>query len=353
MQIKTILLTGGAGYIGSHTAISLINAGFLVIILDNLCNSKIGVISKIERIVKNKVTFINGDIRDRIKIKLILSQYSIDAVIHYAGLKAAGESLTNPLDYFGTNVAGTIILLEEMKKANVKKLVFSSSAAVYGDAVKMPITEDSPLRASNPYGRSKVIIEELLHDLYFSDPTWKIVILRYFNPVGAHRSGLIGEDALTAPTNLMPLIAKTAAGQNERLFIFGNDYPTADGFAIRDYIHIEDLIDGHIAAINYLDKVTGIKTLNLGTGKGCSVLNLIKTFERICHRNIPYKVVNRRPGDSAISYANPLLAKSTLGWEAKLGLDQMCEDAWRWYQHQNSSLSIKPIRIEANEKDFG
>ena len=333
MPNKAILITGGSGYIGSHTATCLIKAGIPVIILDNLSNSKKSVIDKIELITHSRVEFIQGDIRDRDLLRSLFKKYSIDSVIHFAGLKAVGESVSMPLEYFENNVSGSIVLFEEMAAANVKKLVFSSSATVYGDAKTMPISEDFPLQVLNPYGRSKLMVEDVLRDLYRADPQWRVALLRYFNPVGADESGLIGEDPNGTPNNLMPFIAQVVAGRQKELLIFGDDYPTKDGTGVRDYIHVQDLAEGHLAALNYLEHEPGLIAVNLGTGRGYSVFEMIEAFENASGKKVPYKVVNRRPGDIAICYADPELAKKLLGWEAKLGIARMCQDAWRWQQN--------------------
>lgn len=327
---NAILITGGAGFIGSHTCVCLLQSGVQVIVLDNFCNSNRAMVSKIEEISKKSLTLIEGDVRDRHLLQSIFKKYSIEAVIHFAGLKAVGESVAMPLEYFDNNVMGSLILLEEMAKAGVKSIVFSSSATVYGDAASMPISEDFPLHTLNPYGRSKLMIEDILRDVFQSDPTWRIALLRYFNPVGAHHSGFIGEDPNGTPNNLAPFIAQVAAGKLSELLIFGDDYPTRDGTGVRDYIHVEDLALGHLAALKYLENHGGLIAMNLGTGKGYSVFEMIAAFERASAKKIPYKVVSRRDGDIAECYADPSLAKQLMGWEAKLGLDRMCEDAWRW-----------------------
>lgn len=338
MSMKTILITGGSGYIGSHTVISLLQAGMSVIVLDNLCNSKKEVVDKIEFITKKSIFFIVGDIRDRTLLKTIFKDHSIDAVIHFAGLKAVGESNQKPLEYFDNNVGGSLILFEEMAKANVKKLVFSSSATVYGDAKTMPISEDFPLQTLNPYGRSKLMVEDILRDVYHSDSGWRIVLLRYFNPVGAHESGLIGEDPAGPPNNLMPFVAQVVSGQQKELLVFGDDYPTKDGTGVRDYIHVQDLAEGHLAALQYLEREPGLIAVNLGTGRGYSVFEMIEAFEKAAGKKVPYKVVARRPGDIAVCYADPSLAKKIFAWGAKLEIDRMCQDAWRW---QKNSANAK------------
>ena len=327
---STILVTGGAGYIGSHTVIQLIEAGFQVVILDNLCNSKREVIRRIETICGVRPEFIMGDVRDRELLRSVFNHHRVDAVIHFAGLKAVGESVAKPLSYYDNNVTGSIVLCEEMALAGVKTFVFSSSATVYGDPECVPITESSRLNATNPYGQSKLMVEEILRDLSHSDPTWRIALLRYFNPVGAHVSGLIGEDPSGIPNNLVPFIAQVAVGKRSHLNVFGNNYPTPDGTGIRDYIHVDDLARGHLAALHALNQQPGVLTVNLGTGRGYSVLEMIRAFQKASGKPIPYEVVERRPGDIATCYADPTLAKSLLGWQADLDMDRMCADTWRW-----------------------
>jgi UDP-glucose 4-epimerase len=331
---QTILVTGGAGYIGSHTVVQLIEAGYQVVILDNLCNSKAEVINRIETITGTRPRFVHGDIRDRTCLRQLFAEHAIASVIHFAGLKAVGESVAEPLTYYDNNVAGSLVLFEEMARANVKTLVFSSSATVYGDPASVPITEDFPLQATNPYGQSKLMIELILRDLHKADPAWRMALLRYFNPVGAHESGLIGEDPNGIPNNLMPFVAQVAVGRRDRLQVFGNDYPTPDGTGVRDYIHVDDLASGHLAALNALDKAPALITVNLGTGQGYSVLDMIAAFEAASGKRIPYDIVARRPGDIAACYADPALAKRQLGWQAEHGIDRMCADTWRW-QLQN------------------
>ena len=326
-------MTGGAGYIGSHAVVQLLDAGHQVVTLDNLCNSKREVISRIETITGCRPEFIVGDIRDRDALRSLFGVHQIDAVIHFAGLKAVGESVAKPLKYYENNVSGSIVLLEEMARAGVKTLVFSSSATVYGDpatsVTNTPIREDFPLGATNPYGQSKLMVEAILADLYRADPSWAIARLRYFNPVGAHESGLIGEDPSGIPNNLMPFVAQVAVGKRPKLQVFGNDYPTPDGTGVRDYIHVDDLATGHLAALNAL-KDPGLVTVNLGTGRGYSVLEMIEAFEAASGKKVPYDIVARRPGDIAACYADPSLAKELLGWEAQHDIDRMCADAWRW-----------------------
>lgn len=330
MKSQSILVTGGAGYIGSHTVVQLLGAGARVIVLDNLCNSKREVINRIEKITGRRPEFVVGDVRDRSLLRSVFNNHKIDSVIHFAGLKAVGESVQKPLEYYDNNVTGSLVLFEEMGRAGVKSLVFSSSATVYGDPASVPITEDFPLKATNPYGQSKLMVEEILRDLYKSDDTWKVALLRYFNPVGAHESGLIGEDPSGIPNNLMPFVAQVAVGKREKLAVFGNNYPTPDGTGVRDYIHVDDLASGHLAAISALKNQGGLITVNLGTGRGYSVLEMIQAFEKASGKPVTFEIINRRPGDIAACYANPLKAKELLGWVAQHDIDRMCVDAWRW-----------------------
>lgn len=330
----TILVAGGAGYIGSHTVVQLLEAGHEVLVLDNLCNSKAQVIERIAKIAGKAPIFIEGDIRDRNLLKQLFIKYDIETVIHFAGMKAVGESVKKPLIYYDNNVIGSIILFQEMAAANIRSIIFSSSATVYGDPQFLPITENHPLSVTNPYGQNKLIIENILRDIYLADPTWKVVLLRYFNPVGAHISGLIGEDPADIPNNLMPFVAQVAIGKRKQLQIFGNDYPTPDGTGVRDYIHVEDLAAGHLAALNYQKSHGGILAINLGTGKGTSVMEMISAFHKASNQPINFEVVPRRAGDIASCYADASLAKTVLGWQAVHGIDRMCVDAWRW-QSQN------------------
>lgn len=327
-----ILVTGGAGYIGSHTCVELLAAGHRIVVLDNLSNSKVAVLDRIKQITNRDLDFIKGDIRDTALLDQLLAAQSFDAVIHFAGLKAVGESVAKPLLYYQNNVAGTATLLEAMGKAGLKTLVFSSSATVYGDPASVPIREDFPTHATNPYGRTKLMIEEMLTDLSQADPAWRIACLRYFNPVGAHESGRIGEDPNGIPNNLMPYVTQVAVGKLPRLRVFGNDYPTRDGTGVRDYIHVVDLAKGHLAALNYLLTHEGSWTVNLGTGRGYSVLEVIQAFERATGQRIPYDIVARRPGDVAQCYADPSKAEKLLGWRAERDLVAMCADAWKWQQ---------------------
>lgn len=331
-----ILVTGGMGYIGSHTVVELLNAGYDVLILDNLSNSKASVLDRIEKITKKRPKFIQMDIRDADGLQGVFSEHSIESVIHFAGLKAVGESVANPLMYYEQNVGGTVALLQEMKNAGVKRLVFSSSATVYGDPHTVPILENFPLSATNPYGQSKLTIEHILRDVYTSDPSWHLAILRYFNPVGAHESGLIGEDPNGIPNNLMPFACQVLAGKLKELKVFGNDYPTPDGTGVRDYIHVVDLALGHIAALNALNGSKDLITVNLGTGQGYSVLDVIRNLSKASAKDIPYSIVDRRPGDIAQCYSDPSLAKQLLGWKAERGIAQMCADALRWQAYANT-----------------
>ena len=337
--MSKILVTGGAGYIGSHTCVELLNSNSEIIVLDNLCNSNETSLRRVETITGKRLTFVEGDIRDRALLDRLFSENDIDAVIHFAGLKAVGESCEIPLDYYDNNVYGTIILCQAMKQANVKRLVFSSSATVYGDPASLPITEDFPLTATNPYGRSKLMVEDVLRDLCLSDPEWRIALLRYFNPVGAHPSGLIGEDPNDIPNNLMPYVSQVAIGKLERLRVFGNDYPTHDGTGVRDYIHVVDLAIGHLKAIDALKTRKGAHAWNLGVGKGYSVLDMVAAFEKASGKPIPYDITDRRPGDIAACYANTDKAHHDLGWSAQRTLDDMVSDAWCWQSNNPDGYS--------------
>lgn len=328
------MLTGGAGYIGSHTAVECLNAGHEVVVFDNLSNSSPISLDRVQQITQRQLAFQEGDIRDRRALQDFFAQHQVDAVIHFAGLKAVGESVEKPLLYYDNNLVGSIVLFEAMAYAGVKSIVFSSSATVYGDPATVPITEDFPLSATNPYGRSKLFIEEMLRDIAKSDSEWSISLLRYFNPVGAHPSGLIGEDPQGIPNNLMPYIAQVAGGRRPCLSVFGGDYPTRDGTGVRDYIHVVDLAKGHVAALNMMkqgDK--GVHTWNLGTGQGMSVLDMVRAFEAASGKKIDYQIVGRREGDVAQCWADPSKAQRDLNWRAELGLARMCEDTWRWQQH--------------------
>lgn len=342
----TILVTGACGYIGSHTCIALAEAGYALVALDNLCNSSLMALERVEQIIGDAIPFHMVDVRDRAALTTVLQAHSIAAVIHFAGLKAVGESVEKPLMYFDNNVCGTNTLLQTLQTAAIKRLVFSSSATVYGDPESVPISESARLSVTNPYGRSKLMVEQMLADLSRSDPSWAIGVLRYFNPVGAHSSGLIGEDPNDVPNNLMPFVAQVAIGRRPRLSVFGNDYPTPDGTGVRDYVHVMDLARGHVAALNHLFANDAGFTVNLGTGHGYSVLEIIHAFETASGRSVPYDIVARRRGDIATCYADPSAAKELLGWQAQLGLPDMCADHWRWqkqnphgFERDNASLS--------------
>lgn len=326
-----VLVTGGAGYIGSHTCVELLEAGHDVIIVDNLCNSKEIVLDRIKEITDKDVKFYKIDLLDRDNLEEIFVSEKIDVVIHFAGLKAVGESVAIPLKYYYNNLTGTFILCELMQKYGVKNLVFSSSATVYGDPATVPISEEFPLSCTNPYGRTKLMIEDILRDLYVADKTWNIAILRYFNPIGAHISGLIGEDPNGIPNNLLPYIAQVAVGKLNMLSVYGNDYNTIDGTGVRDYIHVVDLAKGHLKALDKLaNEHIGVREYNLGTGNGYSVLQMVEAFAKACGKEITYKIVDRRPGDIAACYSKTDRAKNELGWEAEKGIDEMCIDSWRW-----------------------
>ena len=325
-----ILVTGGAGYIGSHTCVLLIEAGYEIVVFDNFCNSSKESLNRVEKIVNKKINFVEGDIRSFSDLEKVFTSYNITSVIHFAGLKAVGESVSEPLSYYDNNINGTIVLCEVMKKYDCKKIVFSSSATVYGDPHTTPITEDFPLSATNPYGKTKLFIEEILRDVYVSDESWSIALLRYFNPVGAHASGTIGEDPNGIPNNLMPFIAQTAVGKREYLSIFGGDYDTPDGTGVRDYIHVVDLAAGHLKAVEYLEQKEGVLTVNLGTGNGYSVLDMVKAFEKASGKKVAYKIAPRRAGDIAKCFADPAYAKKVLNWQAEKTVDEMCQDSWKW-----------------------
>jgi UDP-glucose 4-epimerase len=329
-----ILVTGGAGYIGSHTCIELIKSGYEVVVVDNLCNSSLESLRRVEGLVDCNIPLHKVDVRDKAALTQVFEQYSIDGVIHFAGLKAVGESVEKPIEYYDTNVGGTFILADVMRNFNCKTFVFSSSATVYGDPHTVPIKEGFPLLVTNPYGRSKLMIEEFFQDVFVADDSWHIVLLRYFNPVGAHKSGSIGEDPNDIPNNLMPYISQVAVGKLEKLSIFGGDYDTPDGTGVRDYIHVVDLAKGHVKALQALENKPQVLTVNLGTGNGYSVLDMVKAFEKASGKNIPYQIVDRRPGDIATCYSDPAYAKEKLNWKAEYELDEMCEDTWRW-QSQN------------------
>ncbi len=325
-----ILVTGGAGYIGSHTTVELLSAGYDVVIVDNLSNSKVEAVRRVEEITGKKAKFYEEDILNEGGLKKIFEAEKPQAVIHFAALKAVGESVAKPLEYYTNNITGTLTLLRVMRECGVKNIVFSSSATVYGDPHTVPIKEDFPLSATNPYGQTKLMNEQILRDVYKSDNEWNVVLLRYFNPVGAHKSGRIGEDPAGIPNNLVPYITQTAIGKRAALSVFGNDYNTPDGTGVRDYIHVVDLAKGHLKALETLDKKPGVLTVNLGTGRGYSVLEMLHAFEKAVGHEIPYKIVDRRPGDIAECYADPSYAYEVLGWKAELGLDEMCADSWRW-----------------------
>ncbi|WP_160725511.1 UDP-glucose 4-epimerase GalE [Bacillus sp. USDA818B3_A] len=328
-----ILVTGGAGYIGSHTCIELLQAGHEIIVVDNYSNSKPESLQRVKEITGKDVAFYEVDLLDRAGLEKVFAENKIEAVIHFAGLKAVGESVSIPLHYYHNNITGTLILCDVMKQYGVKNLVFSSSATVYGMPERVPISEDFPLSATNPYGRTKLMIEEILRDLYVSDQEWSIALLRYFNPIGAHESGRIGEDPNGIPNNLMPFITQVAVGKLKQLQVFGNDYPTVDGTGVRDYIHVVDLANGHLKALEKILPATGVEAYNLGTGTGYSVLQIVQAFEKAAGVDIPYKIVDRRPGDVAVCYADPSKAKNELGWTAAKGIEQMCEDSWRWQKN--------------------
>lgn len=328
--MKKVLVTGGAGFIGSHTCVELLNNGIDVVVVDNLVNSSEESLKRVEKITGKKVTFYKMDMLDGDHLDQIIADEKIDSAIHFAGLKAVGESCKIPLRYFDNNLKCTLNLLNSLEKHDVKNIVFSSSATVYGKPASLPIKEDFPLSVSNPYGRTKLMTEDMLRDIYAADKSWNIALLRYFNPIGAHESGLIGEDPNGIPNNLVPYVAKVAAGKLECVNVFGDDYDTPDGTGVRDYIHVMDLAEGHIAALKKLDEKPGLVTYNLGTGIGYSVLDIIKAFSKACGKEIPYKITARRAGDIDACYADPSKAEKELGWKARRNLDQMCEDSWRW-----------------------
>jgi len=325
-----ILVTGGAGYIGSHTCIELIKSGYEVVVIDNLCNSSLESLKRVEKLADSDILFHKVDVRDKAALTRVFEQYSIDSVIHFAGLKAVGESVERPIEYYDTNVGGTFILAEVMREFNCKTFVFSSSATVYGNPHTVPIKENFQLSVTNPYGRSKLMIEEFFQDVFVADGSWHIALLRYFNPVGAHKSGLIGEDPNDIPNNLIPYISQVAVGKLGKLSVFGGDYDTPDGTGVRDYIHVVDLAKGHVKALQALEDKPQVLTVNLGTGNGYSVLDMVKAFEKASGRSVPYQIVDRRPGDIATCYADPTYAKKRLDWKAECELDEMCEDTWRW-----------------------
>ncbi len=335
-----VLITGGMGYIGSHTCVQMIEAGMEPIIVDNLCNAKVEVLSRIEALTGKKPVFHQGDIRDEAFLDSVFAEHDIQAVIHFAGLKAVGESVVKPLEYYDNNVNGSLVLARSMRKAGVKSIVFSSSATVYGDPDIVPITEDSPTGVTtNPYGRSKYMVEECLSDLFDAENDWSITLLRYFNPVGAHPSGTMGEDPQGIPNNLMPFIAQVAVGRREKLSVFGNDYPTPDGTGVRDYIHVMDLADGHIAALKSLGDKAGLHIYNLGTGKGSSVLDMVEAFALACGKPVPYELCPRRPGDIAECWASTEKAERDLGWKATRSVTEMTADTWKWQSNNPQGYS--------------
>lgn len=326
-----ILVTGGAGYIGSHTCVELLNAGYEVVVLDNLYNSSETAVTRVEEITGKKVSFYKADLLDRPAVEEVFEKETIEAVIHFAGLKAVGESVAKPLEYYHNNITGTLILCDVMREHGVKNIIFSSSATVYGDPAFVPITEECPKgQITNPYGQTKGMLEQILTDFHVADPEWNVVLLRYFNPIGAHESGRIGEDPKGIPNNLVPYIAQVAVGKRECLGVFGNDYPTHDGTGVRDYIHVVDLAVGHVKALKKIEEKAGVKIYNLGTGKGYSVLDVVKAYEKACGKPIPYEIKERRPGDIATCYADASKAKEELGWSAERGIEEMCADSYRW-----------------------
>ncbi|MCL1114211.1 UDP-glucose 4-epimerase GalE [Shewanella basaltis] len=338
-----ILVTGGAGYIGTHTVVELLNAGQEVVIVDNLSNSSVEALARVKTITGKDVVFYQGDILNKALLQKVFADHEIESVIHFAGLKAVGESVAKPLKYYENNVTGTIILCQVMAENNVKNLVFSSSATVYGDPASLPIKEDFPTGATNPYGQSKLMVEHILADLHHSDNSWNIARLRYFNPVGAHESGLIGEDPNDIPNNLMPFIAQVAVGKREQLSVFGNDYNTADGTGVRDYIHVVDLAIGHLQALKKLQTKPGLVTYNLGTGIGYSVLDMVKAFEKACGKTIAYQISPRRPGDIAACYADPSFAAVQLDWRATHSVEDMASSSWKWQSNNPDGYNTKPI----------
>ncbi|MDM5157333.1 UDP-glucose 4-epimerase GalE [Bacillus sp. DX1.1] len=325
-----ILVTGGAGYIGSHTCVELLNSGYDIVVVDNLSNSSIESLNRVKEITGKQFKFYKEDLLDCEAIDAIFEKNTIEAVIHFAGLKAVGESVKIPLTYYHNNITSTLVLCDVMQKHNVKKMIFSSSATVYGIPETSPITEEFPLSATNPYGQTKLMIEQIMRDVVVADSEWSIALLRYFNPFGAHTSGYIGEDPNGIPNNLMPYVAQVAVGQLAELSVFGNDYPTKDGTGVRDYIHVVDLADGHVKALEKVLRTAGVDAYNLGTGIGYSVLEMVQAFEKVSGKAIPYKITERRPGDVAVCFADPSKAKQELGWEAKRGLEEMCTDSWKW-----------------------
>ena len=330
----SILVTGGAGFIGSHTCVELLNAGYEVVVVDNLYNASEKALERVEQITGKKVTFYEADILDRDALNAIFDKEQVESVIHFAGYKAVGESVHKPIEYYYNNITGTLILCDVMRKHNVKNIVFSSSATVYGDPAFIPITEECPKgKITNPYGQTKGMLEQVLTDIFVSDPEWRVVLLRYFNPIGAHKSGLIGEDPKGIPNNLVPYVAKVAVGKLEAVGIFGDDYDTPDGTGVRDYIHVVDLARGHVAALKWMDGKSGVEIVNLGTGVGSSVLDVVRAFSKACGRDLPYVIKPRRAGDVAENYADPTKARELLGWKAQYDLEKMCADSWNWQSH--------------------
>lgn len=338
-MVQRILVTGGAGYIGSHACIEFVGSGHDVVVVDNLSNSSREAIVRVGRLLGRDIPFVQLDLRDRAGLDAVFVRYRPTSVVHFAGLKAVGESVAEPLRYYDNNLRSTLVLLETMRAHGVQTLVFSSSATVYGDPATVPITESFPLAATNPYGRTKLMIEEMLRDLVAAEPSWRVALLRYFNPVGAHPSGAIGEDPSGIPNNLMPFVSQVAVGRRPTLSVFGGDYPTPDGTGVRDYIHVLDLVAGHARALEYLDAHGGLHVWNLGTGHGYSVLEVIEAFARVTGRPVPYRIVERRPGDAAACYADPTKAARELGWRAERDLTAMCRDAWRWQQANPNGYS--------------
>lgn len=348
-----IFVTGGAGYIGSHTCVELLQAGHDVTVFDNFCNSQPEALARVARITGKQPTLVRGDMRDSVALAAALRNSGATAVIHFAGLKAVGESVQNPLAYYDNNLVGSVNLLHAMRASKIKTLVFSSSATVYGNPQRLPLTEDHPLSATNPYGQTKLVIENMLRDLFHSDATWRIAILRYFNPVGAHHSGLIGEDPQGTPNNLLPFVAQVAIGRREFLNVWGNDYATPDGTGVRDYIHVVDLALGHLKALEHLQQHMECWAVNLGTGIGYSVLDMVRAFERASGKPVPFQVAPRRAGDIAACYADPALALMLLGWRAERGLNVMCADAWRWQSNNPNGYTPQPIATTEENKMNG
>lgn len=343
-----ILITGGAGYIGSHTCVELLNAGYELVVVDNLCNSSAESLRRVSELTGKEFKFYQIDLLDRQGLEEVFEYNKIEAVIHFAGLKAVGESVEIPLFYYQNNITGTLILCEVMRKYGVHNIVFSSSATVYGLPDHVPISEDLPLKATNPYGRTKLMIEEIMQDLHVSDPSWSIALLRYFNPIGAHSSGRLGEDPNGVPNNLVPFITQVAVGRLKELQVFGDDYATLDGTGVRDYIHVVDLARGHLKALEKVMATTGVEAYNLGTGRGYSVVEMVSAFERVTGRRIPYRVSNRRPGDIGICYADATKAERELGWVAEKGIEEMCSDAWRWQSNNPNGYTAEEKIIQVN-----